>query len=412
MISASDEWRGGWKVVLASCLGFSFFSVLVSSAGLFMQPLQDEFGWSRTLLSSGPSIATIAIAVLGPFFGLLVDRYGTRRLALPGLALTMISVSAFALLDGSITMWIGLWLFFGIVSVSIKSTAWTTAVVGLFTTSRGLALALTLGGTALSQTLIPPVGNWLITEAGWRSAYMWLGLGWGGLAFVVCWLFFYDMNDEVRDRRSESPLTDAGPEVALPGLTVHQAMRDSALRKIAISNFVVLTLTMGLSVHLFPILTDAGVSRANAAWLAALGGVAGIVGKLLTGLLLDRFRPNWIGGITLGVAGLVFLLLLDGVRTPALIVVAMIVNGYAAGTKTQITGFLTAGYSGMRCFGTIYGFMSALMALAVGIGPLIAGAIYDAQGGYAPFLVAGTVGCFFGGLLIVTPPPYPKFEAK
>lgn len=409
---AADEWKIGWKVVMVSSLGFSFFSVLISSAGLFMQPLGDEFGWSRTMLSSGPSIATLAIALLGPFFGMLVDRYGTRKLAIPGLALTMVSMSAFALLDGSMTMWIGLWLLFGVVSVSIKSTAWTAAVVGLFTTSRGLALAVTLGGTALTQTLVPPLGNWLIAEFGWRAAYVWLALGWGGITLLLCYLFFYDVNDKVRDRKAAGASAEDGEPAELPGLTVREALRDSALQRVAISNFIVMALTMGLSVHLFPILTDAGVSRSNAAWLTALGGVAGIVGKLLTGILLDRFRPNWIGGITLGIAALVFLLLLDGVRTPTLIVIAMLVNGYAAGTKTQITGFLTAGYSGMKCFGTIYGFMSALMAFAVGIGPLIAGLVYDNLGGYGPFLVAGTIGCAIGGMLVVSLPPYPQFDTE
>ena len=63
--------------MLAASLGFSFFSVMLASTGLFMGPLGEEFGWSRTLLSSGPSIATFSTAVLGPFFGMLVDRFGT-----------------------------------------------------------------------------------------------------------------------------------------------------------------------------------------------------------------------------------------------------------------------------------------------------------------------------------------------
>lgn len=410
--SGAKEWRNGWKVVLASSLGFSFFSVLISSAGLFMGPLGDEFGWSRTMLSSGPSIATLAIAFLGPFFGMLVDRYGTRRLTLPGLALTMAAMSGFALLDGSMALWIGLWLFFGTVAVSIKSTAWTAAVVGIFTTSRGLALAVTLGGTALTQTLVPPLGNWLITEFGWRAAYVYLALGWGGVTLLLCYLFFYDINDQVRDRKSRASAKDDTATRELSGLSLHQAVRDSALQRVAISNFIVMALTMGLSVHLFPILTDAGVSRSAAAWLAALGGLAGIGGKLVTGVLLDRFRPNWIGGITLGIAALVFLLLLDGVRNYTFIVIAMIVNGYAAGTKTQITAFLTAGYSGMKNFGAIYGFMSALMAFGVGIGPLIAGLIYDYMGGYGPFLIIGTIGCVIGGLIVLSLPAYPIFEEQ
>jgi predicted MFS family arabinose efflux permease len=171
-------------------------------------------------------------------------------------------------------------------------------------------------------------------------------------------------------------------------------------------------MTMGLTVHLFPILTEAGVSRGSAAWMVSLAGVAGIAGKLVTGWLLDRFRPNWVGGATLAAAALAFLLLMEGITSPALIVVAMLVNGYAGGSKTQITGFLTASYGGMKNFGKIYGVMAALMAAAAGVGPLLAGLIYDSVGGYGPFLGLGAAGCILGGILMMTMPAYPAWQKR
>src|SRR5690606_16944849 len=111
----------------------------------------------------------------------------------------------------------------------------------------------------------------------------------------------------------------AAAAVDLPGLTVKEASRDWALWRVGISNFVVMVLTQGLAAHLIPILTDAGVSRTNAALLSSLAGIAAIVGKLVTGVLLDRYRPNWIGGLTLGAAALTFLFLMDGLRSPGFI---------------------------------------------------------------------------------------------
>ena len=399
----AGEWHDGWKLVLSASFGFSFFSVMMAATGLFMGPLGDEFGWSRTLLSSGPSIATIMTAVLGPFFGALIDRFGSRRLALPGIIVTMAAISAFSLIDGETWQWIALWFCFGLVSVSIKSTIWTAAVVGAFHRSRGLALGLTLSGTAVAQSVVPPLGNLLITEFGWRLAFLWLGLGWGGMTLAVAWLFFHDA------RRTPAPAErpagmDAG-HTEVTGLTVREAVRDRALWQLAFSNFLIMALTMGLTIHLFPILTEAGISRENAALLTALSGIAGIVGKLVTGYLLDRFAPNLVGGLTLAAAAGGFGLLIDDITSPALIVLALLVNGYAAGTKTHITGYLTVGYAGMRNFGAIYGFMSALMSLASGVGPLLAGAAYDLSGGYGPFLIAGTVGCLLGGVLILAMPP-------
>lgn len=386
---------------------------MIASTGLFFEPLEKEFGWSRALLSSGASVASLLTAALSPFFGALIDRFGSRRVVLPGLILTIISIASFSQVNGSQTQWLILWVIFGIVAVSIKSTAWTAAVLGVFNQSRGLALGLVLSGTAVAQAAVPPLTNWLITTQGWRATYGWLGFGWGGITFILCLFFLFDAVDRAgaKAKKTEELKPEAVPN-QLEGLTRQEALRDVALWKIGISNFVVMALTMGLTIHLFSILTEAGVSRVNAAWLTSLGGIAGIFGKLVTGYLLDRFRPNWIGGVTLGAAAFAFLLLMEGIRSPTLIVAALIVNGYAAGTKTQITGFLTAQYGGMRSFGVIYGMMAALMALAAGVGPTLAGIIYDRFGGYSPFLAMGVVGCLLCGGLMISLPAYPAWRRQ
>ncbi|WP_425994197.1 MFS transporter [Caulobacter sp. DWR1-3-2b1] len=411
--SAASEWKANWTLVLAASVGFSFFSIMISATGLFFEPLTKEFGWSRTLLSSGPSIANTLTAVIGPFFGALIDRYGSRKVVLPGILLTIGAITLFSLANGSQNQWIALWVIFGLVAVSIKSTSWTAAVLGVFQQSRGLALGLTLSGTAVAQIVVGPLANWLITSFGWRAAFVWLGIGWGGLTFLLCLFFLFDAHDrKAKASQAGASTTSPGDAAKLPGLTTAQALRDSALWRLGVSNFVVMALTMGLMIHLFAILSDAGIPRAKAAWLLSLSGVAGIVGKLVTGYLLDRFRPNWIGGVTLAAAGLAFLLLMTGIGSPTLIVIAMLVNGYAAGTKTQITGFLTARYGGMRNFGKIYSVMAALMAAASGIGPLMAGVVYDAFGAYTLFLAVGAAGCVGAGILMITLPRYPVWTQE
>lgn len=402
------EWKSHWPLVLTASLGFSFFSVMLAATGLFIEPLGAEFGWNRTLLSAGPSIATLMTAILSPFCGALIDRYGARRLVLPGLVLTIGSIASFALANGSKVQWFALWVIFGFVAVSIKSTAWTAAVLNVFEKSRGLALGMTLAGTAVAQAVVPPLANWLITTQGWRGAYVWMAAGWGGITLLASVLFFKDGFGKVRQEpgmaKGKSTPFNTGK-----GLSTKEAIRDRALWQVGISNFIVMALTMGLTIHLFPILTEAGVSRDHAAWLVSLAGIAGIAGKLVTGVLLDRYRPNWVGGITLGIASLAFLFLSDGLNSSTFIIIAMLINGYAAGTKTQITGYLTASYGGMRNYGKIYGVMAALMALASGIGPLLAGSIYDTTGGYGPFLLIGALGCCVGGALMVFLPRYPTW---
>lgn len=400
-----SEWQRGWTVVLAASLGFSLFSVMLSAAGIFMQPLGQEFGWDRTTLSAGPAIATTMTAVLSPFFGVLIDRYGSRRLALPGIVLTTAAMASFGLMTGSSTHWIGMWVVFGLILVTIKSTVWSAAVANQFTASRGLALGLVVAGTAVAQGTVPMLGNWLIEDFGWRQAYVFLALGWGALTFLVCLLFF---KDGFTTRKNEP----AAPKPDLPGLSVAEAARSPALWLILASSFIVMAVTQGFSIHLFPILTESGIDRSKAAELLFISGVAAVVGKLVTGWLLDRYRPNWVGGLTLAACALAMVPLMEGARSMPLVIFAMVMNGYAIGTKTNITLFFAAEYGGMKNFGKIYGTISAVISLATGLGPLVAGRMYDSSGGYDSFLMLAAAGCVLGGLMLVVLPRAPNWQAK
>lgn len=400
-------------VVLACFVGYSQLSVMTGSLSLFIEPVGHEFGWSRTLVSVGHTIGSVITVLFSPFFGILIDRYGSRRIALPGALVTGLAIAAFSLASGSPAQWIGLWLLYAFLSLAIKGTVWTAAVAGVFTVSQGLALGITLCGTAFAQIALPPLTHWLIESYGWRMAYLWLGLGWGGFTLLVCWLFLYDAHDRHRDAAKTAAKQDAGHErPEFPGLTIAEAWRDGALWRITISTVVIMTLTIGLSIHQIPILGEAGVSRGDAALLASLAGIAALLGKLVTGVLLDRFSPNWVGGLTLAMTAFAFGLLIDGVHSPALIVFAMLVNGYTQGTKVQIVSYLTARYAGMRNFGKIFGFMNSAMAFGSGAGPIVAALIYDLSGDYGLFLIAGTAGSIVAGVLLFTLPAYPIFARR
>lgn len=414
---ARAEFRQHWKLVMAAAIAFSFTSVMTAAAGLFIGPLGEEFGWSRALLSSGTSIAAVTTFFLSPLFGLFIDRIGTRRLALPGLVLMMVTVAALGLLQ-SIAMWFVLWTVYALASLATKSTVWTAAVASTFEAGRGLALGLTLSGSALAQAITPPLTNWLIETQGWRMAFVWLGFGWGGIALLLCVFFLFDGYDHSRKARAASAAAgtagaDSGGKQLLdqPGLTPREALRNPDLWRIAISTFMIMIITIALVVHQFPILTEAGIDRGTAAAWAGIAGACGIAGKLVTGALLDRYAARWVGGFTLGMTSVTFVLLLWPERQLWMVIAAMLVNGYAAGTKLQIAGYLTSAYGGMRNFGLIFGSMASLIAAGSGLGPVMAGWIYDTWGNYGPYLWIGLVGTLLSSLLIFGLRPYPDWKA-
>jgi predicted MFS family arabinose efflux permease len=404
--TAREEWKAGWTLVLTSFIGFLFFSAMFSSMSVLMGPISEEFGWSRTLVSAGLSISSITTALLSPFFGVLIDRYGTRRLALPGLMVSMFAIASFSLSNGSAVLWLGMWIGYAIISLSVKTTIWTAAVAGTFDKARGLALAIALAGATGAHAIMPPLANVLVEAFGWRMAFVWIGFGMGSVALVLSWLFLYDAHDRQKAANKASGGEGADrPE--FPGLTLAEAWRSSALWRIGISILVIMALTIGLLVHQIEILVEVGVSRTNAAWLAGLAGAVGILGKLVTGLLLDRFRGNWVGGITMTSAALAFAILLTAAQSTPLLIFAMLVNGYTAGAKLHIASYLTVQYSGMRNFGKIYGLVTSMVSLGSGLGPVLAGAIYDLSGDYRAFLIAGTVGLVLSGLMLFSLTKYP-----
>lgn len=407
-LTARDEWRLRWPLVLAAVFGFSFHSVMTSFAGLFIGPVGDEFGWSRTQVTAGLSLSSVTVTVLSPFFGVLIDRFGTRRLALPGLVTKGLVMAGFGLVSASVTQWLVIWFIYALTSLAVKSTVWTTAVAGVFSAGRGLALGVVMSGTAISQIIVPPLGNWLINEFGWRGAFAWFGLGWGGIAFILCVLFLFDAHDDLR--RAKAAGDTEAKKAELPGLTIGEAWRDPSLWRVAISTFLMILFTIALVVHQIPILVEAGVTRTSAAWLASLAGAAGIAGKLITGRLMDRFRANVVGALTLAAAGVGFALLLEPIRTTTLIVVAMLINGYASGTKLQICAYLTSRYAGMKNFGTIFSIMASLIALGSGLGPVLGGIAYDWAGNYTLLLLGGIAASLISSALILGLREYPEWE--
>ena len=409
-LTAAEEWKRRWPLVLAAVVGFSFHSVMTSFAGLFIGPIGDEFDWSRTQVTAGMTLSSIIGTIISPIYGAMLDRWGTRRFAIPGLVMKSGVMAGFGLISASVTQWLIMWVIYSFVSTMVKSTVWTTAVTGVFTAGRGLAIGVVMSGTAFAQALVPPLGHFLIEMFGWRGAFAWMGIGWGGVALILCILFLRDAHDDMRSAHVD-PAEQSKARQALPGLSIPEAWKSRALWRIAISTFVMMLFTLALVVHQIPILEDAGVARSTAAWLAGLAGIAGIAGKLITGKLLGWTRPNIVGGVTIGGASLGFALLLEPLRTPAIIVAAMLINGYASGTKLQICAYLTSRFAGIRNFATIFSVMASLIALGAGVGPVIGGIVYDWHGDYTPLLIGGIIGSLLSAWLIFGLESYPDWEA-
>jgi len=405
--TALQEWKAHWPKVVAGTAGMSFYAMLTYHFGLFIQPLQAEFGWDRAQISLGLSIYTAGAMLLGPLVGWQIDRFGSRIIGIIGLIGTSLSLAALSFADGSLSQWYLLWFAIAVTALGVKSTIWGAAISSLFVTSRSLALSLVLSGSAIAQLLAPIGANWVIAHEGWRSAYRWLGLGWGGFALILVLLMFFDAHDQ---RKKAGPVTV--PVASLGGLTVKEALRNPPILRMALGNVLMSTLGAGILVHMVPILTGTGIDRTSAAAMTGSAGVAGIVGKLLTGYLLDRHRGDFIPFTSFALGAIGYALLLNWFHSPIALTIGIMILGYTSGAGLQVTTYLCSRYGGMRNFGKIYATIGSMMMLGTTIGPWLAGAVYDHFHSYQIMLMVASPTVLICGFLFVGLGPYPHFPSQ
>lgn len=399
-----EEFRRGWRLVLAAAtgVGLGITGLTFYTLGIFIGPLTQEFGWSRTSLASATILTTLTTLLLGPLVGRMADRFGGRRVGLAGLVGLSAGLAGLSLIGAQ------LWTFylaFGIAMVLGAGTlpiVWTRAVNAGFDKARGLALGLTLTGTGVCAILAPPYTQWLIAEHGWRTAYLGQAVMVLALGVPVVWLLFH----EGGSRGGAGPAGTAAP--ARPGFTARQARGTRQFWMLGIGFLFASFAVSALIVHLVSILSAGGMDRDTAVWVTSLLGFAIIAGRLGIGVLVDRFYGPAVAFLVLLVAGLACGLLLVGGGGLAVAIVAVVLIGLAAGAEVDLVAYLASRYFGLRTYGEIYGWQLGFFALGAGLGPMGVGRLYDATGSYTAGLLAAGVGFLVGAALIGLMGRYPE----
>ncbi len=409
-VTARQEWAEYWYLPLLAAIGYATSTMYVYSLGAFIEPIQNEFGWSRAQISFGVTITSGFAGLTSIPVGMLIDRIGPRRIGIFGILAACLALSMLGTATGSKLNWLLLWAGMALAIMLVQAMVWTSAVNSRFAVSRGLALAITLSGAAFAAAVFPVVAAWLIGNHGWRAAFIAMGIGWGVLVFPLMAMFFRGAQDEPR-RGSVATAKTITSAASLPGLSVQEGMRSSALYKlVAAGGFFAFTM-IGLVVHFVPILTDSGTSRLEAAAAASLIGIFSAIGRLGTGFLLDRFPAHNIGGIAFLIPLIgCTLLLLDG-TDPLSQSIAAATFGLTLGAEVDVIAYLAARYFGLKNFGTLYGAMTSALCLGTAFGPLTAGAIYDMNGDYTAFLLSTGVLMTISALLLFSLRSTPTAEA-
>jgi len=406
-MTANKSLQYGWVVVSAAFI-ITFITCGVNfSYGVFFLPIVNEFGWSRGLASAVMLVAGIAYAVTLPFTGILADRYGYKWV----LAVSAGFLSLGLILSSQIQELWQLYVFTGLlVGLSISASfAIPVALVALwFNRRQGLALGVATLGISLGTATIPLLISYLITSAGWRPVLLMAGIAVAALCVPAALLMRnpprHTMAANSAANQESSLANQAVPSDLDTGLTVSQSLRTGQFWMIFIT-FLLFLSSLGLiMLHLVPYAVDSGIEPVRAAVLITLIGIFGIIGRLASGVLSDKVgvKPIMLFCTVLLGLNIAFIALYS--KPWAFYIFAAIYGISYSGFVTQMVR-ITRKVFGGRALGSVFSALMVSDGIGFGVGPWVAGNIYDVTGSYQASFLAAAAGLALASVLVVIVKP-------
>ena len=380
--TAPGEFQRGWRIVLCSLIGISLglSPMPIYTIGVFAPHLVAEFGWSISQIMGGITVTTISLLAAGPLAGWLSGRFGVRRVVLVSQALFALSFMGLAFSTGSLALFYANWALITLTGAGTLPITFTNAVSRWFELRRGLALGFAMMGTGLFGILCKPLLAWMIPEFGWRGAYIGLGLLPLLIALPVSFLFLADNAPE--------PAEGAAP-VRPGGLTLGQALRDWRYWLLLLAVLPISVVLSGPVPNMENMLGSAGIMAGTIVALTPLIGLSALLGRVIGGWLIDKFWAPAIGFAILSLPAASCLIFAGGDLTPLSAGAAIFLIGFALGIEYDLMAYFVSRYFGMRAYGAIYSLLYVFFAVGAGIGPLVLGADFDANGNYHNSMLIG-----------------------
>jgi MFS family permease len=363
----------GWVIIavgaLMTCVGIgAMFSLAV-----YLAPMSVETGWSRTGISSAMTLDFLVMGAAGFGWGTLSDRIGPRAVVLAGatllglglvLASRSTSLTQFQLTYG---MMVGLAAGAFFAPMIAAATNW-------FTDNRSLAVSLVSAGMGVAPMTISPFARWLISTYDWRTAMMTIG--------IVAWALLIPAALLVRQPPVAASGAASGPIPAdEPSMSAAEAFRSPQFIVLALTFFLCCGAHSGPIFHMVSYAIGCGIAPMAAVSIYSVEGLAGLGGRLLLGLLADRFgaKPVLVVGLLVQAFAIAAYLAVD--RLGEFYALAL-VFGTAYGGVMPLYAVLARESFGQRVMGTLFGALTMASAIGMAFGPWAGGRIFDAFNSY------------------------------
>ena len=370
-------YRGWWVVsapFLAAALGTGAGQY---GFGIFIEPLEETFGWSRAQISASLSFTAVG-SLLAPFLGWVIDRYGAK----PVIAISLAMVAVSFLVRPMMTE---LWHWYAL--SLLQYAGYTGAamlpagkLVGIwFRRTRGRVMGLTAMGNNFGGLVMPPVMGWMLLMLSWEATYV--GLGVISALLVVYTMVLVKDFPSRGDTDAESVESSVESVSHVTGRSVSEALRDRTFYAITLAVTLGTFTYSAIIPQIIPHLLDGGATLAVASLVLSMYAIAGMVGKFLMGLLAERITSRYALMANF-VGQSVFLVAMIWADNPFIMWTAVPLLGIFNGAFGALFQLVVQDAFGIRYFGSIMGLINFATLVSFFFGPILAGVTYDMTGSY------------------------------
>jgi MFS family permease len=343
--------------VIGLALGPSVIAVLTISA--YIQPIEQEFGWTRVQVAFAFTLVAYMIVLVSPVQGWCVDRFGARRTVLTSIPLFGLGLIALYFTPPNLLAFYALWALVPVLGLGLWPLGYLKAVTRWFDTRLGFALGCANAGIGVGSTLVPLFTAALIPVYGWRGALLGLGL----LVIIVSWpAVFFLLREPTDAERAAMPQNNNS---AL-GMSFAALKVEPSFILLNIVFFLLGVTATSLVSQQVPLLTEAGWTPESArALVTTIFGFALLFARVTVGFAIDViFAPRVMQMVSIGGA----LSCLLYAFYPDAAIVSAILLGFLLGAEFDVLAFLIKRYYGNLAYGKAYGFIFGVFYLGSGLG--------------------------------------------
>ncbi|MFA9558869.1 MFS transporter [Evansella sp. AB-rgal1] len=388
----------GWVIVLLGA-----WAVFLSGPGqtysvsIFIDVYVEEFGWSRSLISTLYSSATLASGLLMIFMGRLIDRVGQRWMSV--FAGTMLAVACLfnSFVLGPFMLLLGFFLI-RLFGQGLMELIPNTLIPQWFVKKRGRAFAFMEVGGFLSSAALPLINVWLINYFGWSGAWQ----IWAFILLVsfvpLAWFFIRNRPETyglTPDGVIAEALSNKGENVTRKqqiidtperSWTLHEALQSKVLWGVLFCIAVPAMANTGMTFHIVSILGESGLTRGESAFVLSLMALIAFPISFFAGFLLERIPLYKLFALTFVLEGIGVLVLIMA-ESYSMALLFGVLRGFAGGIGTLCIALIIPQYFGRTHLGSIKGVGMTSTVIASSLGPLPFGVAFDWFGGYKEILM-------------------------